>query len=206
MDITKLKLPIGLVIAILLQASGLIWYISGLDSSVRHLDTTVAKLKDQVENESYKTQIAVLEAQLNHLKEQPSPTDYSKDINDIRGSALDQRLTTVENLDLLNERITSLSQSLETTQDKLKLYATLDDIPKQTKTIFDDSEIQRELKSLNETINNLPGRYDDFDIQLKIWEIENKLLYMEPDVVESVLVNIEDLWKAYSLIRESQIK
>ena len=45
MDIKNMKVSIGIVIAIIVQAFGIIWYVAQLDSTVTNLDSTVAVMQ-----------------------------------------------------------------------------------------------------------------------------------------------------------------
>ena len=65
MDLQNLKLPLGIVLLILAQAFGVIWYVSGLDANVKVLDTAVAEIKSSMDAK----EIAVLSTELSHLKE-----------------------------------------------------------------------------------------------------------------------------------------
>ena len=61
-----MKVSIGIVIAIIVQAFGIIWYVAQLDSTVKSLDTSVATMQESMAD----TDIAVLETQVINLKEQ----------------------------------------------------------------------------------------------------------------------------------------
>ena len=65
MDLQNLKLPLGIVLLILAQAFGVIWYVSGLDANVKVLNTAVAEIKSSMDSK----EIAVLSTELSHLKE-----------------------------------------------------------------------------------------------------------------------------------------
>ena len=65
MDLQNLKLPLGIVLLILAQAFGVIWYVSGLDANVKVLNTEVAEIKSSMDAK----EIAVLSTELSHLKE-----------------------------------------------------------------------------------------------------------------------------------------
>ena len=65
MDLQNLKLPLGIVLLILAQAFGVIWYVSGLDANVKALNTAVAEIKSSMDAK----EIAVLSTELSHLKE-----------------------------------------------------------------------------------------------------------------------------------------
>jgi len=61
-----MKVSIGIVIAIIVQAFGIIWYVAQLDSTVKSLDTSVATMQESMAD----TDIAILETQVTNLKEQ----------------------------------------------------------------------------------------------------------------------------------------
>ena len=65
MDLQNLKLPLGIVLLILAQAFGVMWYVSGLDANVKVLNTAVAEIKSSMDAK----EIAVLSTELSHLKE-----------------------------------------------------------------------------------------------------------------------------------------
>ena len=65
MDLQNLKLPLGIVLLILAQAFGVIWYVSGLDANVKVLNTAVAEIKSSMDAK----EIAILSTALSHLKE-----------------------------------------------------------------------------------------------------------------------------------------
>ena len=65
MDLPNLKLPLGIVLLILAQGCGVIWYVSGLDANVKVLNTAVAEIKSSMDAK----EIAVLSTELSHLKE-----------------------------------------------------------------------------------------------------------------------------------------
>ena len=65
MDIKNMKMVIGLVVAIVAQAFGMIWYIAQLDSTVSNLDTTVIELQESATT----VDVAVLETSVNNMKE-----------------------------------------------------------------------------------------------------------------------------------------
>ena len=46
MDPKNMKVSIGIVIAIIAQAFGIIWYVAQLDSTVKNLDTSVAAIQE----------------------------------------------------------------------------------------------------------------------------------------------------------------
>ena len=60
-----MKVSIGIVIAIVAQAFGIIWYVAQLDSTVSNLDTTVIELQESATT----VDVAVLETSVNNMKE-----------------------------------------------------------------------------------------------------------------------------------------
>ena len=66
MDFKNMKVSIGIVITIIAQAFGIIWYVAQLDSTVGNLNTTVHTLEEQATN----IDIAVLNTDVDNLKEE----------------------------------------------------------------------------------------------------------------------------------------
>ena len=64
-NLKNMKVSIGLVIAIIVQAFGLIWYVAQLDSTVTNLDTSVVALQEQATT----VDVAVLQKDLENIKE-----------------------------------------------------------------------------------------------------------------------------------------
>ena len=65
MDLKNMKISIGLVIAIIVQAFGIIWYVAQLDSTVESLNSTVTQLQE----EATTVDIAVLKTDVDNIKE-----------------------------------------------------------------------------------------------------------------------------------------
>ena len=65
MDIKNTKVSIGIVIAIVAQAFGIIWYVAQLDSTVSNLDTTVTTLQ----KDATTVDVAVLETSVDNMRE-----------------------------------------------------------------------------------------------------------------------------------------
>lgn len=49
MDLTKIKLPIGIVILVIVQAFGIIYWVAGQDDAVGDLQTQVIDIEDAIE-------------------------------------------------------------------------------------------------------------------------------------------------------------
>ena len=84
MDLQNLKLPLGIVLLILAQAFGVIWYVSGLDANVKVLNTAVAEIKSSMDAK----EIAILSTELSHLKEKMADVE-TFDPSDIHLDDLD---------------------------------------------------------------------------------------------------------------------
>ena len=65
MDLANIKVSLGIVAAIIVQAFGLIWYVAQLDSTVKTLDTNVAVIQETQSN----VDVAVLQNEVDNLNE-----------------------------------------------------------------------------------------------------------------------------------------
>ncbi len=65
MDLKNMKVSIGIVIAIVAQAFGIIWYVAQLDSTVSSLDSSVAAIQEDATT----VDVAVLQTDLENIKE-----------------------------------------------------------------------------------------------------------------------------------------
>ena len=61
-DISKVKLPIVVVVAIMLQFFGIVWYISSLDSTVDNLSKALEELKGRTSMDVLEIRVKQLEA------------------------------------------------------------------------------------------------------------------------------------------------
>ena len=66
MDLSSIKVSLGIVAAIVAQAFGLIWYVAQLDSTVKTLDTNVAAIQETQSD----VDVAVLQNEVDNLKAQ----------------------------------------------------------------------------------------------------------------------------------------
>ena len=66
MDLSSIKVSLGIVAAIIAQAFGLIWYVAQLDSTVKTLDTNVASIQETQSD----VDVAVLQNEVDNLKAQ----------------------------------------------------------------------------------------------------------------------------------------
>ena len=64
MDLSSIKVSLGIVAAIIAQAFGLIWYVAQLDSTVKTLDTNVASIQETQSD----VDVAVLQNEVDNLK------------------------------------------------------------------------------------------------------------------------------------------
>ena len=102
MDFKSMKVSIGIVIAIVAQAFGVIWYIAQMDSTVKNLDSAV-----EVMQESQATvDVAVLQTTVEGLKETLDSSDLEEALDE-----LEARLDDVETTQALinNEMRTIMS-------------------------------------------------------------------------------------------------
>ena len=65
MEFSNLKLRVGIVVLVLGQAIASVWYVSGLDNTVKNLTQSVAEIKSTMDAK----EIAILSTELSHLKE-----------------------------------------------------------------------------------------------------------------------------------------
>ena len=64
MDLSKIRLPVTIIFIILAQGFGIVWYVAGLDSTVKSLNITVGEIqKTQAD-----TDIAVLQNEISNIK------------------------------------------------------------------------------------------------------------------------------------------
>ena len=87
MDFKNMKVSIGIVIAIVVQAFGIIWYVAQLDSTVSNLDSTVAVMQGS------QGTITELETALGLIKE---AVDSERNI---RHTTLDEILDSIDELE-----------------------------------------------------------------------------------------------------------
>ena len=96
MDLKNLKVPIGLVVVIVVQAFGIIWYVAQLDSTVKTLDSSVATIQESMAD----TDIAVLQTEVDNLKglldELRGKFDLERDIRHTTLDDFDERLSDIE--------------------------------------------------------------------------------------------------------------
>ena len=101
MDIKNMKVSIGIVIAIVAQAFGIIWYVAQLDSTVSNLDSTVSVMQESQAT----VDVAVLQTTVEGLKEQLDSwevfdsSDLEEVIEDLDEAIdlLDKRSSIIEN-------------------------------------------------------------------------------------------------------------
>ena len=112
MDIKNMKVSIGIVIAIVVQAFGIIWYVAQLDSTVTNLDSTVAVMQ-----ESQGT-ITELETALGLIKES---VDSERNI---RHTTLDEILDSIDELEktqaIINNEMRTIMSDHSGFNDALK--------------------------------------------------------------------------------------
>jgi len=105
-DLTNIKLSIGIVIAIIAQAFGIIWYVATLDSTVGNLSSTVGVIQE----EQTTVDIAVLQNDIEALKDKIAMTQEMARMYTV-GKAFDSS-DLEEAIDELEERIEELEDEL----------------------------------------------------------------------------------------------
>ena len=96
-----MKVSIGIVVAIVVQAFGIIWYVAQLDSTVSNLDSTVSVMQESQAT----VDVAVLQTTVEGLKKQLDswevfdPSDLEEAIEELDEAInlLDKRSGIVEN-------------------------------------------------------------------------------------------------------------
>ena len=109
-----MKVSIGIVIAIVAQAFGIIWYVAQLDSTVSNLDTTVSAMQESAAD----IDLAVLETDFLNLKEKVDNLSYQEQV-DI--SPINIAITELEtSLGLISDRVTEEREIRNTTLDEIQ--------------------------------------------------------------------------------------
>ena len=129
MDIKNMKMSIGLVIAIIAQAFGIIWYVAQLDSTVSNLDSTVSVMQESQAT----VDVAVLQTEVDNLIEKVAELAGQEevDLSDIK-----QSVTELETaLGLISDRVTEYREIRNTTLDEIQ--DGLDELEK-TQAIIDN--------------------------------------------------------------------
>ena len=107
MDFSNIKLSIGIVVAIIAQAFGIIWYVAQLDSTVGSLSSTVGVIQE----EQTTVDIAVLQNDIEALKDKIAMTQEMARLYTV-GKAFDAS-DLEEAIDDLDERVEELEKDNE---------------------------------------------------------------------------------------------
>ena len=144
-----MKVSIGIVIAIIVQAFGIIWYVAQLDSTVKNLDTTVSSMQESQAN----VDLAVLQTELDNLIEKVAILSEQEEVD---LSDIEQSITELETaLGLISDRVTEEREirntTLEEIQDSLdELEKTQAVIDNEMRTIMSDHDgFSEVLKQIN---------------------------------------------------------
>ena len=124
-----MKVSIGIVIAIIVQAFGIIWYVAQLDSTVKNLDTTVSSMQESQAN----VDLAVLQTELDNLIEKVAILSEQEEVD---LSDIEQSITELETaLGLISDRVTEEREIRNTTLDEIQ--DSLDELEK-TQAVIDN--------------------------------------------------------------------
>ena len=101
MDFKSMKASVAIVIAIVAQAFGVIWYIAQMDSTVKNLDSAVEAMQESQAT----VDVAVLQTTVEGLKETPDsmesfdPSDLEEALEELDEAidSLDKRSVIIEN-------------------------------------------------------------------------------------------------------------
>ena len=131
MDLANIKVSLGIVAAIIVQAFGLIWYVAQLDSTVKTLDTNVADMQETQSN----VDVAVLQTEVDNLK--------------IQVIGIDEKATTIGQSTVFDPE--DLWAAVEELEDSLNELQTTDALMNnEMRTIMSDhSGFNEVLKQLN---------------------------------------------------------
>ena len=131
MDLAYIKVSLGIVAAIIVQAFGLIWYVAQLDSTVKTLDTNVTNIQETQSN----VDVAVLQNEVDNLK--------------VQIIEVDEKATTIGQNTVFDPE--DLWSSIEEIEDRLHELETTDAlIDNEMRTIMSDhSGFNEVLKQLN---------------------------------------------------------
>jgi len=129
MDIKNMKVSIGIVIAIVAQAFGVIWYIAQMDSTVKNLDTTVAAMQESQAT----VDVAVLQTDFLNLREKVDKLSYQEQVD---LSPINIAITELEtSLGLIADRLNEEREIRHTTLDEI--LDNLDELEK-TQAVIDN--------------------------------------------------------------------
>ena len=131
MDLSSIKVSLGIVAAIVAQAFGLIWYVAQLDSTVKTLDTNVTTMQETQSN----VDVAVLQTEVDNLK--------------IQVIGIDEKATTIgQNTVFDPEDLWAAVEELEDSVNELETTDAL--MNNEMRTIMSDhSGFNEVLKQLN---------------------------------------------------------
>ena len=86
MDLSSIKLPIGIIALVIAQGFGVIWYMSGQDSAVAGLEGAVSVLEERIEEmsdnleETVKTQAVITNEMRSIMADHMGFADTLKDM------------------------------------------------------------------------------------------------------------------------------
>ena len=114
MDFKNMKVSIGIVIAIVAQAFGIIWYVAQLDSTVSNLDSTVSVMQESQAT----VDVAVLQTEVNNLIEKVAKLSEQEEVD---LSDIEQSVTELDTaLELISDRVTEEREIRNTTLDEIQ--------------------------------------------------------------------------------------
>ena len=194
--IKDIKITIGMAIAVLMQASGVIWYIAQLDSNVTSLQNTIQVQGGQINSlnaqlsQSNKDFNHSLHSEIDKLQEDQS---YTKE----KMSSIETKVSTLtdngikDDISFVKERVTyleatsdnvmELENKLSTVKDDINNISTLMLNIENTLNDIEPNDYKYDLDSLeNELKNDLSSLdYSIESLEQKLIELERAVLSLE---------------------------
>ena len=167
-DISKIKLPIGIIAIIIIQAFGLIWYVATLDSTVKQVSQTV----DEIRTNTAEQSVAVIQNDISNIKtnieklEQSSPSsipvyddseillrmeELEAQIRNIQGGMREER-TWLENIQATLDTPEEVSNEVEISSAEIEAMS------KTLSNILDGKGSMWKKSKLKERIEALEGK------------------------------------------------
>ena len=139
MDLKNMEVSIGIVIAIVAQAFGIIWYVAQLDSTVSNLDASVSVMQESQAS----VDLAVLQTQVDSLTTNVKEISHREEVD---LSDIEQAITELETaLKLIKENLDEEKDTRHNTLDDMldrlgSLELTQGIIENEMRTIMGDHE------------------------------------------------------------------
>ena len=206
------KITIGVVVAVLMQASGVIWYIAQLDSNITSLQNTVQVQGGQVNslnvqlsqlsrdfNASLHSEIDKLQEDQNYTKEKMSSIETK--VSSLTDNGIKDDISYVKErvayLEATSDDVIELENKLSTVKDDITNISALMLNIEYTLNDIEPNDYKYELDSLeNELKDDLIGLdYSMEELEQKVTDLERSVLSVEQNhaLVYATMVHQHDL-------------